>query len=183
MMILLPDEDLSTLEEKVIRENIFLTRGSGDIDWGSRRNLTTKGVDWKSTASIHSAHPAKVGLGLVALTPPPSSSASQQASRPAWSSLSPSWGSPKLSTPGKPTLVRSPTRRGWRSQTSFTRLSLRLTLIIPSKSTFIAKVDEEGSEAAALTGIILDIRTARVPQVITVDRSMLIYSCLKGSTL
>ena len=32
------------------------------------------------------------------------------------------------------------------------------------------KVDEEGSEAAALTGIILDIRTARVPQVITVDR-------------
>ena len=67
MIILLPDEDLSTLEEKVIRENIFLTRGSGDIDWGSRRNLTTKGVDWKSTTSIHSAHPAKVGLGLVAL--------------------------------------------------------------------------------------------------------------------
>ena len=132
MIILLPDEDLSTLEEKVIRENIFLTRGSGDIDWGSRRNLTAKGVDWKSTTPIHPAHLAKVGLGLVALSPPSSSSASQQASRPAWSSLSPSWGSPKLSTPGKPTLVRSPTRRGWRSQTSFTRLSLRLTLIIPS---------------------------------------------------
>ena len=32
------------------------------------------------------------------------------------------------------------------------------------------KVDEEGSEAAALTGIVLDIRTARVPQVIKVDR-------------
>ena len=136
MIILLPDEDLSTLEEKVIRDHLqrrkFLTRGSGDIDWGSRGNLTAKGVDWKSATSIHSAHPAKVGLGLVALSPPSSSSASQQASRPAWSSLSPSWGSPKLSTPGKPTLVRSPTRRGWRSQTSFTRLSLRLTLIIPS---------------------------------------------------
>ena len=40
-----------------------------------------------------------------------------------------------------------------------------LTIIV-----FLDKVDEEGSEAAALTGIILDIRTARVPQVITVDR-------------
>ena len=36
------------------------------------------------------------------------------------------------------------------------------------------KVDEEGSEAAALTGIILDIRTARVPQVVTVDRQVII---------
>ena len=39
-----------------------------------------------------------------------------------------------------------------------------------SISMIMFKVDEEGSEAAALTGIILDIRTARVPQVITVDR-------------
>ena len=36
------------------------------------------------------------------------------------------------------------------------------------------KVDEEGSEAAALSGIILDIRTARVPQVVTVDRQVII---------
>jgi len=39
----------------------------------------------------------------------------------------------------------------------------------------LIEVDEEGSEAAALTGIILDIRTARVPQVITVDRPFLFY--------
>merc|ERR1712203_1266481 len=32
-----------------------------------------------------------------------------------------------------------------------------------------------GSEASALTGVILDIRTARVPQVITVDRPFLFY--------
>ena len=35
-------------------------------------------------------------------------------------------------------------------------------------------MDEEGSEAAALTGIVLDIRTARVPQVVTVDRRVII---------
>ena len=34
-------------------------------------------------------------------------------------------------------------------------------------------MDEEGSEAAALTGIILDIRTARVPQVVNVDRQVI----------
>jgi len=39
----------------------------------------------------------------------------------------------------------------------------------------LIEVDEEGSEAAALTGIVLDIRTARVPQVITVDRPFLFY--------
>jgi hypothetical protein len=39
----------------------------------------------------------------------------------------------------------------------------------------LIEVDEEGSEAAALTGIVLDIRTARVPQVIKVDRPFLFY--------
>ena len=48
--------------------------------------------------------------------------------------------------------------------------ALYLIMYSNSISIMIVKVDEEGSEAAALTGIILDIRTARLPQVITVDR-------------